>query len=315
MSREELRRQEGSEKRHRERIPRVVIAGAFLVFILAGLYNTLVFERAPHIHDEMVYLFQARIFLTGHVYAASPCAAASFDFPHMINNGKWFSIYPPGFPFLLMLGLLFKAPYLINPIFGALSILIIYLLGRELYDRRTGTAAALLGTISPWLLLMSSTMMSHTPSMFFNALFLLFLLRSIKKPTVSNGVLAGAALGMAFITRPINAAIFSLTFLLYFAYVSVRSFPKRFKNLLGFALAGAIFVGILLAYNLATTGDPLIIILRIYRRIESHRNQPSIVFYPGIKYILPSQSWMSIRCEKKFSCRINIWVRFITSWY
>lgn len=237
-------------------IPRVVLFGALFVFLFTALYNIYVYERVPHVHDEIVYLFQARIFLAGHVFAASPCAPASFDFPHMINNGKWYSIYPPGFPFLLMIGLLLKAPYLINPFFGALSILIFYLLGKDLYDRRTGILAAVLGSLSPWLLLMSSTMMSHTTSMFFNALFLLLILKSIKRPTFLNGLLAGTAFGAAFLIRPINAAVFASAFLAYLLYHSIRDLPRRVKNVAGLAVTGMFFVGILLAYNQLTNGDP-----------------------------------------------------------
>ena len=237
-------------------IPRVVFIGTLFVFLFASLYNIYIFKRVPHIHDEMVYLFQARIFLTGHAYANSPCAPASFDFPHMINNGKWYSIYPPGFPFLLMIGLLLKAPFLVNPIFGALSILVFFLLGKELYDRRTGALAAVLGSLSPWLLLMSSTMMSHTTSMFFNSVFLLFILKSIKTPKLLYGLLAGSALGIAFLIRPYNAAVFSLAFLVYYLFTSVRDVPNRAKNIAGLIISGALFVGILLAYNQTTNGNP-----------------------------------------------------------
>lgn len=185
--------------RGRFRIPWPVALAAVFAFCFCAAYSYFVFDHAPHIHDEMGYLFQAEIFQAGHLYASSPCARESFDFPHMINNGKWYSMYTPGFPFLLFIGLLFKAPWLINPLLGGLTVLLLYLLGAQIYDRTTGILAAVLGSVSIWHLLMSSTMMSHTSSMFFNALFLLFFFKSVSRPTARNGILAGAALGMAFL--------------------------------------------------------------------------------------------------------------------
>jgi len=238
-------------------IPRVVFVGAIFVFLFTSLYNIYVFEHVPHIHDEIVYLFQAKIFRTGHLYTTSPCAPASFNFPHMINTGKWYSIYPPGFPFLLLLGLLLNAPFLVNPSFGTMSIVLFYFLGKEIYDRKTGIASAILASLSPWLLLMSSTMMSHTTSMFFNSLFFLFVLKSIRKPSALYGALAGSALGMAFLIRPYNAVVFSLVFIGYYLYYVLRDFRRYRRNIFAFIMSGLVFVGILLAYNQKTNGNPL----------------------------------------------------------
>lgn len=169
---------------HEERVPKLVLGCAIFVFLFSTLYNIIIFERVPHIHDEIAYLFQAQIFMTGHLYAHSPCARTSFDFPHIINNGRWYSIYPPGFPFLLMIGLILRAPFIINPSFAALSVVLFYFIGKETFDKRTGIYASVLGSLSPWLLLMSATFLSHTTSMFFNALFLLFLLKTLRSPSL-----------------------------------------------------------------------------------------------------------------------------------
>ncbi len=239
------------------RIPLPVMLAASFVLIFCGLFSALVFERVPHVNDEIAYLFQARLFQSGRLSAPSPCSREFFDFPHIINNGKWYSIYPPGYPLLLVPGLVFQAPWVINPVLAALAVILFFLLGKEIYSRKVGQLAALLAAVSPWFLLMSSTMMSHTSSLFFNTLFLLFLFRFLRRPSLGLGLAAGASWGIAFLIRPLNAFFFSLVFLAFFALRLIRSRDKRMrKNALALLGAALVFLGVLLLYNSLTTGAP-----------------------------------------------------------
>jgi Dolichyl-phosphate-mannose-protein mannosyltransferase len=237
-------------------IPVPVILASVFALVFCGLFSTLVFERVPHVHDEADYLFQARLFHSGRLYAPSPCLKEAFDFPHMINNGRWYSQYSPGFPLLLLLGLILGLPWLLNPVLAALSIILLYQLGREVYNRRVGQWAAVLGSVSPWFLVMSSTMMSHTSSLFFSTFFLLFLFRSVRRPDVFNGVLAGIGLGMALLIRPYNAVLMSFPFLIYYAFQFFKEVGIRWKNSLALILTFSLFVSILLLYNQLTNGQP-----------------------------------------------------------
>jgi len=238
------------------RPPWPVLAAAAFVFIASSLLAVIVFERTPHIHDEIDYVFQAKLFLSGRLSAPSPCAADFFDFPHMINNGRWYSMYTPGYPLLLAAGLGLGAPWLVNPLLAALCILLFYALGSEVYDRRTGVLAALLGAASIWLLLMSASLMSHTSSLFFASLFLLFFFRSLRTPSAANGLLAGIGLGAMAIIRPYNAVIFGFPFLLVFVLKSLRQFRTRARNMTALAGGAAIFVVALAVYNTLTNGSP-----------------------------------------------------------
>lgn len=239
------------------RIPRPVLAAAAFVFLFCAAYNYFIFDQAPHVHDEIVYLFQARIFLTGHFSAPLPCAVASFDFPHMVNVGRWYSIYPPGFPALLTVGLLFGAPWLVNPLLGALAVILFFFLGAEVYDRRTGILAALLGAASIWLLLMSSSMMAHTASMLAGAVFVLFVFKSLRSPTIGRGLAAGLGLGMAMLVRPYNAVLLALPFLVVLTVRALKAFKLRWKNILALALVAGLASAFYLYYNASTTGQAL----------------------------------------------------------
>ena len=245
------------EKPRLERPPLGVFACALFVLVFTCCFNWRVFGGSPHINDEIANVFQARIFALGKLTVPSPCAREFFDFTHMINNGKWYSHYPPGFPALLLGGVLLGAPWLINPILAALSILLFFYLGKEIYDRRVGMLTALLGAVSIWFLVMSSSHMSHTSCMFFTGVFLLFVFRSYRRPTVLNGVLAGAGLGMALLIRPHPAVFFSLPFLLVLGILFLKSPRTRWRNGLAAAASGLVFLTVFLAYNAATNGHPL----------------------------------------------------------
>lgn len=241
----------------RPRLPLLVILASVAVFVFCSLFSSLVFERVPHVHDEIAYLFQAKLLQSGRLSAPSPPCREYFDFPHIINNGRWYSMYPPGFPLMLTIGLVFRAPWLVNPLLAALSVILIYFLGNEIYGPKVGRLAAVLSAVSPWFLVMSSTMMSHTASLFFMALFLLFLFKSIRNPSFLLGLAAGISWGMAFLVRPLNTVFFSLVFLVFYAFRMIKTRAgSTFRNAFALGSAALAFLGILLVYNSLTNGGP-----------------------------------------------------------
>ena len=239
------------------RIPAVILLFALFVFVITNLISYVFFRHIPHIHDEIAYLFQSKIFLQGRLYVPSPCGGNAFDFPHMINNGKWYSQYPPGYPLLLLIGLMAGMPWIVNPLLAALAVIVLYYLGREIYGEKEGRLAAFLGAISIWFLLTSSTMLSHTGSMFFFAVFLLYLYRSLDRPSLGCGLTAGLALGVAFLIRPFNVAVISIPFLVFYGLRSLPDLRRRLPNMAGLAAVFFMALTFLLAYNTLTNGHPL----------------------------------------------------------
>lgn len=230
---------------------------AALVFLTTNLISLYIFNRTPHIHDEAAYDFQAKIFLKGRLYVPSPCAKEIFDFPHVVNNGRWYSQYPPGFPGLLSIGLIFKAPWIINTIFAALTIILIFFLGIELFDEKVALLVSLFASLSYWFLILSSTMLSHTTHLFFCTLFLLFYIRFIKHPCLTNSLIAGFGFLMAFLIRPYESVLFAVPPAIYLLFLMFKEPKKYLKTALPMALLAALSLTTLLAYNYGTTGDPL----------------------------------------------------------
>ncbi|HZY45066.1 MAG TPA: glycosyltransferase family 39 protein, partial [Anaerolineae bacterium] len=56
-------------------------------------------------------------------------------------------------------------PWLINSLASMLTVLGVYLLGRDLFDQNTGLLAAALGSISPMFVMLSGTLLAHPSAM------------------------------------------------------------------------------------------------------------------------------------------------------
>lgn len=227
-------------------------------FTLTNAISALLFEHIPHVQDSIAQLFQAKIFALGHLTAPEPPQREFFSYLHMIDNGRWYSQYPPGHPFLLMLGVLIGAPWIINPLLGSLTVVALYFLGKELYNERVGRISAVLGLLSPFLLFMSSEYMNHTSAMFFFVIFLLFFVRGLRTGTLPSGFLSGAALGLVVNIRPYSAAPLAVLFLLYGLVQMVKRPRQLWKTACAFTITLGAFTGALLGYNWLTNGNPLL---------------------------------------------------------
>jgi hypothetical protein len=230
---------------------------AGFVFLFTNLISFIAFQQKPHLDDTIAQLFQARIFAQGKLYWSAPSFPEFFDRGHIVlDNGRWYSQYPPCHPAILTLGVLIGMPWIINPLLGALAVIIFYFLGKELFDKKTGRIAALLGTLSPFLLFMSSEYMNHASALLFLSCFILFFFQMIRKHSFLSALLAGSFLGLAVNVRPLSALAISTPLIIYSLFLVFRNFKQYFSRLILLGLGTAFFVGILLYYNYLTNGNP-----------------------------------------------------------
>ena len=216
---------------------RLVLLIAAVFILLVALISHGIFERIPHVEDEAAYWFQAQVFAQGRLAVATPPYAASYWSPFVIDyNGLRFGKYPPGFPLLLALGMFVGAPWAVNALLGAFSLILLADLGRRVYSsavvpcRRRGDVgllAAALALTCPALLVSASSLLSHTASIFWATLFLWAFERMGGARRADNrsaqigstggnwAAIAGFALGFLFITRPYDAIAVSLPFAVY----------------------------------------------------------------------------------------------------
>jgi hypothetical protein len=195
----------------------ILLTFALTIWIAADLL-----EGVPHVQDSLTYLFQAKTMARGQLWAPAPSLPEFFEQEFLlVRDGRWFGKYPPGYPAVLAIGVLVGAPWLINPLLATLTIPLLYVLGRLLYDRRVGLLAAGLGVASPFFLFLAGDQMAHSAELFWITLFMVAWLKGLwggrgwRWP-----VAAGVALGMAFLTRQLTAVAVGLPFALVTWYCS-----------------------------------------------------------------------------------------------
>jgi hypothetical protein len=229
---------------------------ALALLAVAAAISTLAFGRTPHVVDGVAHLFQGRIFAQGSLYLPSHPLREFFDVDTIVNNGRWFSQYTPGHTFLLFLGEAARVPWLVNPLLGALSVLALHALGRELFDEATARLASLLVVLSPFVFLMSAEYYSHASALLFFTLTFLHYVRFVKRGGARNALLAGAFLGLCVLARPLSALACSVP-LGVDLLLRTREVKKdgRLPAALGGAATVAVFCVLLLLYNRGTTGQ------------------------------------------------------------
>ncbi len=182
---------------------------ALLLGLVAVYFSGRCFERLPHVEDSIAQLLQGRIFATGHFTAEPFQPREFFSFGFMVDAERWFAQYPPGHPLMLALGVLAGVPYLINPLLGALSIVLLYLLLKELEGKSFAGWGAWLLALSPFAIFLSSEYMNHSTAL--SAALLGWLgLRKAEKGTQLWLFISGLAFGYCFSTRPLEGALFAL---------------------------------------------------------------------------------------------------------
>lgn len=238
--------------------PRTFLLGLFVgSFLVCSFISWQVFDGTPGSIDSCVYMFQARLFAEGSLYAPSPPEPEFFDAPNVIlTKKKWYTQYPPGHPLLLALGVIVKMPWVINPLFGSLTVVCIYLLGTELYGLGLAKISGLLSVGSGFFLFMSSEFMSHCTTLFFITLTFLSLAWMLKgkRPLLSAAV-CGVSLGIAVLCRPYTTCLVGIP--LGIAAIVARknlSFRQVFIGAIPFLMGCLAF----LVYNLATNGHPFL---------------------------------------------------------
>lgn len=227
-----------------------------VAFIGAVLVSDRVFDRVPHVEDELAFVFQANVFASGQVLADAPPLPDFFYAPFVIvHEGDWFGKYTPGYPLVLALGARLDVPWLVNPLLAAACVALVYVIGRRLYAPVTGLLGAAFLVASPFFLLQSGSLMSHLSSFFWTLLFLLLFERAHRTRLLWPALGAGAALGMLFLTRPLTAVGIALPFLIWCGVHILRD-RRRFMAYLPIALAFLPFGVLLLLWNQITTGSP-----------------------------------------------------------
>ncbi|NBO18211.1 MAG: hypothetical protein EBV03_03105 [Proteobacteria bacterium] len=237
----------------------VLCAGAFGAVCVSGYFlGAPFFSHLPLTVDTNAQLAHAKMMLDGNWFIKSQPIKEFFNMWMMVNDGRWYSQYPPGHVFMLTIGAYFQKRTFVNPVLGGLTTLAVYYMALQLYGRRVARIAVVLAGSCIYLIVMSSEFMMNATSLLTGTMFLAFYFRMFRKPTWQSGLLAGIAIGYCFITRPYSAVALAMPYIIHSVYLLVVERKTYLRPLIAMALMGGAFLGFQLYYNAATTGDPLV---------------------------------------------------------
>ena len=188
-------------------LPAVMPVAAAAVLGVGLWYGT----RAAGGSDPYGYISQSRLWRAGDLrvhqdfVASMPWPNVDWSFTPLgyrpSTNHTLVPTYAPGLPLLMTL---FTAifgdcgPYIVNPVCGALLVVLAYGLGVRISGRAVGAMAALTVASSPTVLFMTLWPISDVPAATFWTASILLACR----PSIAGSTLSGAAAGIAIAIRP-----------------------------------------------------------------------------------------------------------------
>lgn len=228
-------------------LPSICLAG----FAGAWTVQCGLFGNIPHITDATSHWFQARIFAAGRLAVPTPpCTAAFFQHNVVVGlHGLWHTKYFPG----QALWLIWPLRLVMMPLAFTLFLAAAHRIVARHLDRATAHAAATLLAVSPLLLLLAGSFMSHLTLLMWMAGCWVFGLKTIDadRPRSAFGFAAAAGFcgGMGVLTRAHDAAL-AVFLIAGFLWFSSPSRPFRFVPILvGLLVGAALPLGFLLFWN------------------------------------------------------------------
>jgi len=203
--------------------------------------STWTFDRRPLLIDEIIQLFQARIFAAGRLWLPATGLPEFFGAMHLVETStRVYGQFPPGAPMILVPGVLLGAAWLVVPVCAAVSAAL-----WPVVLRGTGAApgvrlgAALLFAFTPFTLFLSGSYMNHVTVLTWILLALLGLLRTTREGDALHpgwAFLSGIGFGVGATIRPLDAFAFAAPAAIWYLVRALRE-PRRWGEALA-ALAG-----------------------------------------------------------------------------
>src|SRR3989344_1230991 len=192
----------------------------FIVFLFCSSFILSLFPiRMSHWWDETVYLQHAEIFFSGR------------------DNYSELSFRPPLLSILFFFAFFIKhsivSASIVTALFGALLPVFGFLIGRKLYDFKTGIISGLILSVAPFINLNANYLLTDVPATVLIAIsFYLILFKNRTLLLFLSGVFFSLAILMKF-----TAILIGLVFLVYFFIAKFK-----IKEMLVFFLGSAIII-------------------------------------------------------------------------
>ena len=242
-------------------VPRRSALVALAATALYVAVSWLVFSARPLLIDEIIQVWQARVYASGHLWVPSPGYPDLYGAMHLVDHaGRVFGQFPAGGPAMLALGSLLHAEWLVGPVFAGLGVLAWAAFLRRLEEPDTpGTNALLLFAFAPFAVFMSASHMNHVTSLAWIVMGMAALaaVTGSERPRPWVALAAGLAFGLAGSIRPVDALAFGGPAGLWLFVRAVRD-RRRAAECVLTAIGMAIPLGVTLWVNTQTTGHALL---------------------------------------------------------
>jgi hypothetical protein len=220
-------------------------------FVLSGLQACTDVERAA--------LFQARALLGGgHALPGHPLASF-FQAPLTIHTERWFGLLAPGWPSVLSLGVWLRAPFLVTPLVGALSVPFVYRIGVRVgpHDTRdtSGRLAALFFATSPLVVAWHASLGPEPLLVLVGAAATDALLASRLRLDAPRAAALGLTLGVGVLVAPLPGALLAGLAIALVAWRARRTPARALGLLLVLAAASSPLLLALAGWSQASSGS------------------------------------------------------------
>ena len=230
---------------------------AAFVLVVAGFFARVILAGTAQFGDEVVYQFMADVYASGSLRVPAPPVPEAFEMYLVeVRHGWRYGVFIPGWPLVLSIGSLFGVPWLVNPLLGALSVPAAHALCTRLIDRGTAHVVAVLLSVSPWFLILSSVYQPHAVTLLAALIAWLGVHHAKTDGGVGWAFVAGLAAGVAFSVRPLDGLVIGGAGGL-FALVRLGGGRAALGSVATYVLGCVATGAVSLAINYALTGDPL----------------------------------------------------------
>ncbi len=180
-------------------------------------------ELPPAYHDEFSYLLQAETFLAGRwSWPAMTVQPDLFHQVHVLNRPTTACRYFPWTGFWMAPFVAVKHPYFGHWLAGAIACVFFHRCLCRLMGFRWAAVGGVLIAVSPGLASFSNLLLAHHPTMMALAVFLWGFMRFMDHYRVRDIVVAGVALSLAMLSRPMTAAGCALPFGIWLVVAMIR---------------------------------------------------------------------------------------------
>ena len=225
----------------------------------------------PHVHDERMYLLQARMLATGRLWTAPHPAADSFETFYVIVKPVYAAMYFPGSAMMYAIGLILHLPpVIIPPLIAGAAVAFVYRVMSELVDGLAGALGAIFFVALSQTRYVATMYMSHAVMLLLTLMLLWTWLNWRREGAWGWALALGAVAGWAAITRPIDAICCAIPVGIAIL-LRLRTLPRRSVFLsLALIIAGAMpFLSLQLLFDYGVTGHLLQTPVTFYDRADA----------------------------------------------